>query len=90
MGSDFGVFLNCSVANAAREFHDSVMYFDANCAGYDILFTIKLGYDVFLNLHIVFHQAIPSQLIRVYGKFIQFRSAATLVAMLVAIMAFMP
>jgi hypothetical protein len=62
-GSELGLFLDCVVANAARELHDPVMYFNTNCALNNIVFSIKLSEHFLLNLHIVFHQAIPSQLI---------------------------
>jgi hypothetical protein len=38
-----------------RKLDDPVMYLDSNCSGYDTLFTIKLGNDLFLYLHIVLH-----------------------------------
>ena len=58
--SEFGIFLGCIVTKTAREFNDAVMHLDTNCAGNDILFTIKLREDILLNLHIVFHQTVPS------------------------------
>jgi len=58
-GSAFGIFPNCRITNATREFNDSMMYLNTHCTGNDIRFTIKLSDDVFLNLYIIFHQAVP-------------------------------
>ena len=61
-GSEFRIASNRGIAHAAREFHDAVMNLDANGAGNDIRFTIKPRDHVPLNLHVVFHQAIPFSL----------------------------
>jgi hypothetical protein len=55
MSRHFGIFPNRIVTNLTRQFNDSVMYLDPNSSGGDALFTIKLGNDLFLYLHIVFH-----------------------------------
>jgi hypothetical protein len=55
----FGIFPRGIVTDMAGQFNDPVMYFDTNCSGNDILFTIKLSNDLLLYLHIVFHQAVP-------------------------------
>jgi hypothetical protein len=58
--SKFGVFPDCRVTDAAREFYDAVMYLNADGAVDNILVTIKLCDHVFLYLNIVFHQHVPS------------------------------
>jgi hypothetical protein len=59
-GSELRIFPNRRVANASRQFDDPVMYFNTNGAGNDIRFSTELSEYVSLNLHIVFHQAVPS------------------------------
>jgi hypothetical protein len=55
VGRHFGILLDGTVANMTRKLDDPVMYLDPNRSGYDTLFTIKLGNDLFLYLHIVLH-----------------------------------
>ena len=52
------------VIHVAREFHDPVMYFDADHACNHSLFLTKLSEHVVLNLHIVCHQSTTSVFIR--------------------------
>jgi hypothetical protein len=59
-GSEFRISPNCRITDATRKFNDPVMYLDTNCSDNHIRFTIKLSEYVSLNLHIIFHQAVPS------------------------------
>jgi hypothetical protein len=59
VGRQFGIFPYGIVTHMTRQFDDPVMYFDPNCSGNDIRFTIKLGKDLLLDLHVVFHRTVP-------------------------------
>jgi hypothetical protein len=58
--SEFGVFPRFTVTHGAREFHNPVMYFHTDGAGDDTLFPIQFSEDIVLNLHVIFHGAVPS------------------------------
>ena len=49
------VLLDGRIADAPREFHDTVMHFYADTARNDIVFAAQLCEDILLDLHIVFH-----------------------------------
>jgi hypothetical protein len=54
-----GGLLGFGITHAAREFDYTVMYFDANRVANDIALVTQLCKDVLLNLHIIFHHAVP-------------------------------
>ena len=51
--------LGFGITHAAREFDYTVMYFNANRAATDIVLVTQLRDDVLLNLHVIFHHAVP-------------------------------
>lgn len=55
MRGHFGIVPDGIVPDTTGQFNDSMMNLDPNGSGDDILFTIKLGKDFLLYLHIVFH-----------------------------------
>ncbi len=60
-GGAFSALPDRRIADSARELHDTVMYFDADRAGGDIVVAFERGQNVILNLSVVLHQASSHQ-----------------------------